>query len=39
MKSLNISTQPALSRRSFLRGADVSLGLPLLDAAAVGARS
>ncbi|MDQ3013716.1 MAG: DUF1552 domain-containing protein, partial [Acidobacteriota bacterium] len=32
MKSLNISTQNALSRRSFLRGAGVALSLPLLDA-------
>lgn len=33
MKSLNISTQNALSLRSFLRGAGVALGLPLLDVA------
>jgi hypothetical protein len=32
VKSLNISTQTALSRRSFLRGAGVALSLPLLDA-------
>ncbi|MEP7336758.1 MAG: DUF1552 domain-containing protein [Acidobacteriota bacterium] len=32
MKSLNISTRKALSRRGFLRGAGVALGLPLLDA-------
>ncbi len=32
MKSLNISTQNALSRRSFLRGAGAALSLPLLDA-------
>ena len=33
MKTLNISTQNALSRRSFLRGTGVALSLPLLDAA------
>ena len=32
MKSLNISTKNALSRRSFLRGTGVALSLPLLDA-------
>jgi hypothetical protein len=32
MKSLYVSTQTALSRRSFLRGTGVVLGLPLLDA-------
>ena len=31
MKTVNISTQPALSRRSFFRGAGVVLSLPLLD--------
>ena len=32
MKSVHISTQSHLSRRSFLRGAGVALGLPMLDA-------
>lgn len=32
MKNVRFSTQPALSRRHFLRGAGVLLGLPLLDA-------
>ena len=32
MKTIHISTLPALSRRGFLRGAGVALGLPLLDA-------
>ncbi len=32
MKTTHISTQTALSRRSFLRGAGVALSLPLLDA-------
>ncbi|HYE73880.1 MAG TPA: hypothetical protein VEF04_11135, partial [Blastocatellia bacterium] len=32
MKTINISTQTALSRRSFLRGTGVALSLPLLDA-------
>ena len=32
MKTLNISTQNALSRRSFLRGTGIALGLPMLDA-------
>lgn len=32
MKTANISTQTALSRRSFLRGTGVALSLPLLDA-------
>jgi hypothetical protein len=32
MKSLNVSTHHTLSRRSFLRGTGVVLGLPLLDA-------
>ncbi len=32
MKTVHIATRPALSRRSFLRGAGVALGLPLLDA-------
>lgn len=32
MDTLRISTKLALSRRSFLRGAGVALGLPLLDA-------
>src|SRR5262245_27684301 len=32
MKTIHISTQHKLSRRSFLRGTGVALGLPLLDA-------
>ena len=32
MKTIHISTQAALSRRSFLRGTGVALSLPLLDA-------
>lgn len=32
MKPVHFSTQPSLSRRSFLRGAGVALGLPMLDA-------
>ncbi len=32
MKNVRFSTQPTLSRRHFLRGAGVLLGLPLLDA-------
>ena len=32
MKTIHVSTQTGLSRRSFLRGAGVVLGLPLLDA-------
>ncbi|MBC7529776.1 MAG: hypothetical protein H7308_19785, partial [Chthonomonadaceae bacterium] len=32
MKTFHVSTQRALSRRHFLRGAGVLLGLPLLDA-------
>jgi len=32
MKTIHISTQHALSRRSFLRGAGVAFSLPLLDA-------
>ena len=32
MKAIHFSTRAALSRRSFLRGAGVALGLPLLDA-------
>ena len=32
MKNIHVSTQNALSRRHFLRGAGVLLGLPLLDA-------
>ena len=32
MKTIHISTQHALSRRSFLRGTGVAFGLPLLDA-------
>jgi Protein of unknown function (DUF1552) len=32
MKTIHISTQHRLSRRSFLRGTGVALGLPLLDA-------
>src|ERR1041384_7972601 len=32
MKPVNVFTQPTLSRRHFLRGTGVALGLPLLDA-------
>src|ERR1043165_3349654 len=32
MKTVNISSRPVLSRRHFLRGTGVVLGLPLLDA-------
>lgn len=32
MKAFHVSTQPSISRRSFLRGAGVALGLPMLDA-------
>src|ERR671924_488317 len=32
MKTIQISTQSSISRRSFLRGTGVALGLPLLDA-------
>ncbi len=32
MKTIHISTRHAIARRSFLRGAGVALGLPLLDA-------
>src|SRR5437016_13320956 len=32
MKNVHVSTMSALSRRHFLRGAGVLLGLPLLDA-------
>src|SRR6218665_316053 len=32
MKPVHFSTQPSLSRRSFLRGAGVAVGLPMLDA-------
>jgi len=32
MKPFHVSTQASLSRRSFLRGAGVALGLPMLDA-------